>query len=316
MFTNIAIYIDPSVNSQPMLNCIIPLALVTKARITLVGVVKPLPPLARMAISSAFLEDINKDMIKNTQQSLDKIASTLEVFALEIKTMVASGETFIELIRQVLKCKFDLLAIMAAKKQLGLPTSFFGSTQMHLLRQCPCPLWIVNPHTTADIKNILTPVDAASEESSEISLNTSLIEASKLVESISHATVHFLQVWSVYAEGYLSVRGGLSEQSIEDMRKDTLESCKQALLSYTELQDWSKSTMHMDLILSNFPSSEIINTVKQKQIDLLIMGTVCRTGIAGFFIGNTAEKVFTEVSCSVLAFKPNDFLTPVTLLKE
>jgi nucleotide-binding universal stress UspA family protein len=43
------------------------------------------------------------------------------------------------------------------------------------------------------------------------------------------------------------------------------------------------------------------------------MGTVCRTGIAGFFIGNTAEKVLQEIDCSVLAIKPEGFETPVTL---
>ena len=43
------------------------------------------------------------------------------------------------------------------------------------------------------------------------------------------------------------------------------------------------------------------------------MGTVCRTGLAGFFIGNTAENVLNEVNCSVLTVKPEGFITPVTL---
>lgn len=316
MFTNIAIYIDPDVNSQPMLDCILPIALATNANVTLLTVVKPLPPLARMSISSAVLDEINQNMLEDSQKVLDKVAISLESYDLEVKTLIASGETFIELIRQVLKKNFDLLAIMSAKKQIGLPASFFGSTQMHLLRKCPCPLWIVKPESTPKINNILTPIDAASEEPSEMSLNDSLIQATKLVESISHAAVRFLHVWSVYGEGYMSVRGGLSEQSIEEMRKDTLAKCKQALTSYTEEEDWSQSKMNMDLILSNFPSTEIINTVIEKDIDLLVMGTVCRTGIAGFFIGNTAEKVLTQVSCSVLAFKPNDFITPVTLVED
>jgi universal stress protein E len=41
------------------------------------------------------------------------------------------------------------------------------------------------------------------------------------------------------------------------------------------------------------------------------MGTVCRTGIAGLFIGNTAESILGEVSCSVLTLKPDGFETPV-----
>jgi nucleotide-binding universal stress UspA family protein len=51
-------------------------------------------------------------------------------------------------------------------------------------------------------------------------------------------------------------------------------------------------------------------------IDLLVMGTVCRTGIAGFLIGNTAEEVLNQVDCSVLTVKPEGFETPVTLQDE
>ena len=170
-----------------MLDCILPIALLTKASVTLLAVVKPLPPLARMSISSEVVEEINQNMLKDSEKVLNQIATSLESYDLEVKTLVASGEPFIELIRQVLRCNFDLLAIMSAKKQIGLPASFFGSTQMHLLRKCPCPLWIVKPESVPEIKNILTPIDAASEEPSEMSLNDSLIKATKLVESISHA---------------------------------------------------------------------------------------------------------------------------------
>ena len=51
----------------------------------------------------------------------------------------------------------------------------------------------------------------------------------------------------------------------------------------------------------------------QKQVDLIVMGTVCRTGIAGFFIGNTAEKILQDVDCSVLTVKPEGFVSPVTV---
>jgi nucleotide-binding universal stress UspA family protein len=46
------------------------------------------------------------------------------------------------------------------------------------------------------------------------------------------------------------------------------------------------------------------------------MGTVCRTGVTGFLIGNTAEKVLNNVDCSVLTVKPEGFVTPVTLLED
>ena len=43
------------------------------------------------------------------------------------------------------------------------------------------------------------------------------------------------------------------------------------------------------------------------------MGTVARTGIAGFFIGNTAEKVARNIHCSLLTVKPDGFVSPVSI---
>jgi nucleotide-binding universal stress UspA family protein len=41
------------------------------------------------------------------------------------------------------------------------------------------------------------------------------------------------------------------------------------------------------------------------------MGTVARTGISGFIIGNTAENILQKIDCSLLALKPQGFVSPV-----
>jgi len=41
------------------------------------------------------------------------------------------------------------------------------------------------------------------------------------------------------------------------------------------------------------------------------MENVCRTGMAGFFIGSTAENVLQQVNCSMLTVKPEGFVSPV-----
>lgn len=48
-----------------------------------------------------------------------------------------------------------------------------------------------------------------------------------------------------------------------------------------------------------------------KGIELIVMGTVCRTGVAGLIIGNTAENILRQVDCSVLTVKPEGFVSPV-----
>jgi nucleotide-binding universal stress UspA family protein len=59
------------------------------------------------------------------------------------------------------------------------------------------------------------------------------------------------------------------------------------------------------------PDEVILKCIHDYKIDLLLMGTVGRTGATGAMIGNTAERLLPEVTCSVLAAKPPDFRCPI-----
>jgi len=52
---------------------------------------------------------------------------------------------------------------------------------------------------------------------------------------------------------------------------------------------------------------------RELNVDRIIMGTVARTGIPGFLMGNTAESIVNQIDCSVLMIKPPGFVSPVSL---
>jgi len=53
--------------------------------------------------------------------------------------------------------------------------------------------------------------------------------------------------------------------------------------------------------------------VRKLAVDIVVMGTIGRSGLAGVVMGNTAEKVFSAVECSVVAVKPEGFQTDIPL---
>lgn len=59
------------------------------------------------------------------------------------------------------------------------------------------------------------------------------------------------------------------------------------------------------------PEEIIPRIVLDKRIEIIVMGTLSRTGVSGLLIGNTAERILTQVDCSVLAVRPEGFVTPV-----
>lgn len=57
------------------------------------------------------------------------------------------------------------------------------------------------------------------------------------------------------------------------------------------------------IILFGVPFLEIIVAAKDKDIDLIVIGTHGRTGIAHMLIGSVAEKVVRKAPCPVLTVK-------------
>jgi len=42
------------------------------------------------------------------------------------------------------------------------------------------------------------------------------------------------------------------------------------------------------------------------------LGTLGRNGLPGMIIGNTSESILEKINCSVLALKPDDFVSPIS----
>ena len=85
--------------------------------------------------------------------------------------------------------------------------------------------------------------------------------------------------------------------------------------SYAEFPDESGAgAPELRLHVIKGPAEQVVpELARELEVDLVVMGTVARTGIDGFFMGNTAESILGDLDCSVLTMKPPGFTSPVTL---
>lgn len=54
---------------------------------------------------------------------------------------------------------------------------------------------------------------------------------------------------------------------------------------------------------SGYPATEILRTVEEKSLDLLVMGSHGLTGLAHVLFGSTADRVVRKAACSVLTVR-------------
>ena len=57
-------------------------------------------------------------------------------------------------------------------------------------------------------------------------------------------------------------------------------------------------------------ASEALRRLAQRlKTDIVVVGTVSRTGLQRLFIGNTAERLLHDLPCDLLIVKPTEFVS-------
>lgn len=281
----------------------------SNARLNVVDVIKEIPRgIYDMAsgISSLNLKEI---IIKECKRLLEEFTAPLLGEGLRITTTLLIGTPFIEVIREVLRKKHDLV-IMAAEGGSGLRERLFGSTSMHLMRKCPCPVWVMRSNKQKRYARILAAVDPDPTDKERDPLNNEIMDLASSIAKMERAELHIVHAWTLLSETFLVVRGRLSSDELSKLTMQ--EEAMHRKQFDTFISDYKSGNLKLHVLKGD--ADEVIPRVaRAEKADLLVMGTVCRTGIPGLFIGNTAERVLNEVDCSVLTVKPSGFVSPVKL---
>ena len=264
-------------------------------------------------LNSDFKLDV-ESLIRNEKITrLNRIKSRYEKLV-PVETKLLTGPAFIEIIKEVLRENHDLLIVdAAAENELSMRKKLLGTNELHLLRKCPCPIWVLKPSDKNAFKRILVAIDSSSSNEETINLNLKLLELSTSLAKIESAEHHIIHCWRAYGESMLRsrrARGSLEDvdeyvRNMETLARDDLGNCLRLF----------DMTIDNDLVhlIEGDPEWLITDFIRKNDIDLIVMGTLARTGISGFLIGNTAEKIVNGIECSLLAVKPDGFVSPVTV---
>ena len=310
-FKNILLSDDVRVERKAALERAVALARRNQAQLTVVGIVEALPRELRM-ITVLNPSDLQEMVMEERREQLEHLIASIKHDDLQVTAKVLFGTPFLEIIREVLRNKHDLVMINAERKG-RLNETLFGSTEMHLMRKCPCPVWVTKSTEPRQYERILAALDPDPSDHEKTALNSKIMDLATSLAHQEQSELHITHVWGFKFETLLRARRGLSPEEVDKVGA-TMRGIREQWLNELLEKYTLKDLNHQVHLLKGEPEKLIPELAKEKRIDVIVMGTVCRTGVEGFLIGNTAEKVLHQVDCSVLTVKPDRFVTPVIQL--
>ena len=264
------------------------------------------------SISTANLPkiDIQEFIQKQEESSLQKFVAAIQQAGIQATSKTLFGIPFIEIIKEVLRNHHDLVMVTADGG--GVKESIFGNTTMHLMRKCPCPVWVIKPGQPKHFNRILAAVNLDPDEKSLPTLAIKIMELATSLARLGQSELLVLHTWRLPGKSIAKARGGFPIEELKILLQETREAHRQKLIEF--LRQFTKEDLNPEVYLLKGEAGVLIPELAlAKAVDLIVMGTVSRAGVAGLFIGNTAEKVLHQVNCSVLTVKPEGFITPVKL---
>lgn len=257
-------------------------------------------------------ESYERALLSQTDALIASTRKALKLAEDEVKTsceLLPGKHASLAVIQKVLQHGYDLV-IKEAQPRAG--TRGFNAIDMDLLRKCPSPVWLCQPiaHSRNEMK-VAVAIDPESQEPAAEQLSVRLLQVARAMANQCSGKLEIISCWDDLFESTLKHSGFIrvSEEEIEARSADLEHTHRAALDRLIAQADIAEAyTVHH---VRGKPDTAIPAFIDEEQVDVLVMGTVARTGIAGFITGNTAENIMQQLSCSLMAMKPQGFVSPV-----
>lgn len=154
-----------------------------------------------------------------------------------------------------------------------------------------------------DLKTILVPTDFSEPSQKALAYARALAGLFEGSLHVLHVVEQpFVHGWTV--EGYVA--------ALPDFREELLRRAHEEMERLFAGDD-ERKTLRVELVgRAGNPFAEIVRYAKEKEIDLIVMGTHGRGRMAQLLLGSVAEKVVRAAPCPVLTVRhpEHDFVLP------
>ena len=248
-------------------------------------------------------EDTFESLTGSKRQRLARLAQMLRDHGHRAESVAAKGRLASAIIQQVRDGGHDL--VIKSAERSSNRSGMMGSTDMRLIRQCPCAVLVLRPDDKIGFQKAAVAADVLDQQAQQQDLDRQgLGVAVRLAESSQPVSV-------LYALPKMKSAIHIDDENADVISDEQLarwdaELENAALGKLDALSGGMEQGEFACHVLFGDPVTAIPEFVNSHAIDLLVLGSVARQGIEGYWLGNTAERILEKVECSVIVLKPRD----------
>ena len=307
MYSRLLVVLDPLEEQQKALSRAIKLARLEQAALTLFVSIYDFSYEMTTMLSGEERENMRAALIAERQEWVQDLLKHYDTRNLTIDIKVVwHHRPFEAIIKCTLEHGHDLL-IKGTRRHDKLQSVIFTPTDWHLLRKAPCPVLLVKDHEIEPQGQVLAAVNAGAEDKPHQSLNERIILAAKHMSEKLTAELHLI---NCYPTAPLNMAIEIPEFDPSDYQANVRTYHQKSLGQLVDKHLLDPARMH---VREGVAEAQITALAEEIDADLVVIGTIGRTGFTAALLGNTAEHVIEQLNCDVLAIKPEGFKSPVSV---
>lgn len=297
----ILVFTPPEDHGRQAITLATELASRTGASITLLRVLEETagwPHLHESMHADQAVRDLLQETATRELMALADLAREKSRRKIQVSIEVSWGVPWELIIELVHSQSFDLVV----KPARGLGQGgrvFFGTTALHLFRRCPCPVWVVGNDGRLPTRTLIA-LDPSLDRTRR-NMATRLLEWGTRIKEWSDVTLDVASAW--HAPGADILKGKIDREDWDRYVRDARQRAETAL--ETLVGESASSAAVNRIHLLEGPARDVIPEFAESGgFDLVVVGAVGRTGVAGELLGETAEMIVRAINCSALVVSP------------
>lgn len=197
---------------------------------------------------------------------------------------------------------YDL--VLKRPNKHSLMDRIFTPVDWNLLRHCPAPIMLIKSSEPWKHSRILASIDATSADEGHQLINDNILSFAEQLSDHFETDMHLVNAYPLVNVAFAMVP---EVTAPDDLHQYVQEQHEEACGAWADKYNISRDKIHVS---EGAPEIVVSDLAKSLAVDVVMIGSVGRTGLSGVLIGNTAELLLDKVECDILVIKQTDGVNP------